>query len=106
MRESGIALFNPSPMRSLPRRPVCSVEPEGELVVLVDGRDRRVGVAPKLAAHIHGWRHRALSVVVINDRNDVLLQKRALAKYHSGGLWTNTCCGHPRPGEQVARAAK
>jgi len=80
------------------------VEPE-ELLVLVDERDRRVGVAPKMAAHIHGWRHRAFSVFVINDRQELLLQKRAAVKYHSGGLWTNTCCGHPRPGEQVAQAA-
>jgi isopentenyl-diphosphate delta-isomerase len=73
---------------------------------LVDGRDRRVGVAPKLEAHSRGWRHRALSVFVINDRHELLLQKRSPEKYHSGGLWSNTCCGHPRPGEGVARAAK
>jgi len=85
---------------------MSAVEPEeGELIVLVDGRDRRVGVAPKLAAHVHGWRHRALSVFVINDRYEVLLQKRSPAKYHSGNLWSNTCCSHPRPGEPVARAA-
>ena len=106
VRESGTASFNPSPMQSLPRRRVCSVEPGAELVVLVDGRDRRVGVAPKMAAHIHGWRHRALSVFVINDRHELLLQKRSPAKYHSGNLWSNTCCGHPRPGERVAHAAK
>jgi isopentenyl-diphosphate delta-isomerase len=58
-----------------------------------------------MAAHVHGWRHRAFSVFVINDRHELLLQQRSLAKYHSGGLWTNTCCGHPRPGEPVARAA-
>jgi len=85
---------------------MSAVEPGGELIVLVDGRDRRVGVAPKMAAHIHGWRHRALSVFVFNDRHELLLQKRSPAKYHSGGLWSNTCCGHPRPGEHVARAAQ
>lgn len=93
-------------MRSLPRRPKGAVEPEAELIVLVDGRDRRVGVAPKMAAHIHGWRHRALSVFVFNDRRELLLQKRSPAKYHSGNLWSNTCCGHPRPGERIAQAAK
>ncbi len=101
----GIASFNPSPMRSSPRPPESVVEPEGELVVLVDRRDRRVGVAPKMAAHVHGWRHRALSVFVVNDRHELLLQKRSPAKYHSGNLWSNTCCGHPRPGERVAQAA-
>ena len=84
---------------------MSAVEPGAEQIVLVDERDRRVGVAPKMDAHVRGWRHRALSVFVINDRYDVLLQKRSLAKYHSGGLWTNTCCSHPRPGEPVARAA-
>jgi isopentenyl-diphosphate delta-isomerase len=84
---------------------MSAVEPEGELLVLVDGQDRRVGVAPKMAAHVHGWRHRAFSVFVFNDRHELLLQQRSPAKYHSGGLWTNTCCGHPRPGEPVARAA-
>jgi len=84
---------------------MSAIAPDGELIILVDERDRRVGVAPKLDAHIHGWRHRAFSVFVINDRHEVLLQKRAAAKYHSGKLWTNTCCGHPRPGEHVARAA-
>ena len=83
-----------------------TVDADAEQVILVDERDRRVGVAPKLAAHQHGWRHRALSVFVINDRNEMLLQKRSPAKYHSGGLWSNTCCGHPRPGERVAHAAK
>lgn len=78
---------------------------EAEQVVLVDGRDRRIGVAPKMAAHRRGWKHRALSVFVFNDRHELLLQKRSPAKYHSGGLWSNTCCSHPRPGERVARAA-
>jgi len=91
-------------MRSLPRK--RAVEQEVDQIVLVDGRDRRVGVAEKMAAHVHGWRHRAFSVFVINDRQELLLQKRSPSKYHSGGLWSNTCCGHPRPGERVAQAAK
>ena len=85
---------------------MSTVESGAELLILVDDQDRRVGVAPKMAAHIHGWRHRAFSVFVFNDRHELLLQKRSPAKYHSGGLWSNTCCGHPRPGEPVARAAK
>ncbi|HEV7588589.1 MAG TPA: isopentenyl-diphosphate Delta-isomerase [Longimicrobium sp.] len=77
-----------------------------EMVVLVDETDREVGLAPKLAAHVDGALHRAFSVFVLNARGEVLLQRRALGKYHSGGLWTNTCCGHPRADEPVAAAAR
>jgi isopentenyl-diphosphate Delta-isomerase len=76
-----------------------------ESVVLVDERDREVGTAPKLAAHADGVLHRAFSVFVLNSRGELLLQRRADAKYHCGGLWTNSCCGHPRAGEPVAAAA-
>jgi isopentenyl-diphosphate delta-isomerase len=76
-----------------------------ELVVLVDAQDRAVGTASKLDAHRSGALHRAFSVFVFDRRGRLLLQRRALAKYHSGGLWTNTCCGHPRPGEAVSDAA-
>ena len=79
---------------------------EQETVVLVDERDREVGQAPKLQAHASGALHRAFSVFVLNGRGEVLLQRRADGKYHSGGLWTNTACGHPRPGEPVALAAR
>jgi isopentenyl-diphosphate delta-isomerase len=75
-------------------------------VVLVDERDTAVGVAPKLEAHRHGRLHRAVSVVLFDDRGWLLLQRRADAKYHSPGLWSNTCCGHPRPGESVDDAAR
>lgn len=78
---------------------------EVEQVVLVDQDDRPTGVAGKMAAHRAGVLHRAFSVLVWNSRGEVLLQKRARSKYHSGGLWTNACCGHPRPGEDVAAAA-
>jgi len=78
----------------------------GERVVLVDERDREVGTAPKLAAHEDGALHRAFSVFVLNGHGELLLQRRADTKYHSAGLWTNTCCGHPRPGEPVAAAAR
>jgi isopentenyl-diphosphate delta-isomerase len=77
-----------------------------DVVVLVDSADAVVGVAPKLEAHRDGRLHRAVSVVLFDDRDRLLLQQRALGKYHSGGLWSNTCCGHPRPGESVTDAAR
>lgn len=77
-----------------------------ERVVLVDGDDRQVGTEEKLRAHQTGALHRAFSVFVRDDQGRVLLQQRAEGKYHSGGLWTNTCCGHPRPGEDVRKAAE
>jgi isopentenyl-diphosphate delta-isomerase len=76
-----------------------------EEVVLVDLDDRVVGTMEKYAAHARGVLHRALSIFVIRPNGDILLQKRALGKYHSGGLWTNTCCSHPRPGEDPSEAA-
>lgn len=72
-----------------------------EMVVLVDGRDEVVGFASKTAAHRDGRLHRAVSVMLFDDNGRLLLQRRAGSKYHSGGLWSNTCCGHPRPGESV-----
>jgi isopentenyl-diphosphate delta-isomerase len=74
-------------------------------VVLVDGDGASVGVCPKLEAHRRGLLHSAISVLLFNGRGSVLLQQRALSKYHSGGRWANTCCGHPRPGELVLNAA-
>lgn len=77
-----------------------------EEVVLVDENDRESGTAAKLAAHEDGGRlHRAFSVFVFDAGGRLLLQRRAEGKYHFGGLWTNTCCGHPRPGETVEAAA-
>lgn len=76
-----------------------------ESVILVDRRDRKVGVAEKMKAHRVGMLHRAFSAFVFNRRGEMLLQRRALHKYHSGGLWTNACCSHPRPGESVAEAS-
>lgn len=75
-------------------------------VVLVDADDREVGLAEKWEAHRTGVLHRAFSVFVFDDAGRVLLQRRARGKYHSGGLWTNTCCGHPLPGESVADGAR
>ena len=77
------------------------VHDRDEMVVLVDPSDACVGTAPKLDAHRDGRLHRAVSVVLFDDDGRLLLQRRADSKYHSGGLWSNTCCGHPRPGESV-----
>jgi isopentenyl-diphosphate delta-isomerase len=76
-----------------------------EFVILVDAHDRELGTLEKMEAHRKGVLHRALSVILFNSKGEILLQKRAKSKYHSGGLWTNTCCSHPRPGELVADAA-
>tara|TARA_B110000444_G_scaffold75513_1_gene71144 strand:- start:2348 stop:2875 length:528 start_codon:yes stop_codon:yes gene_type:complete len=77
-----------------------------EFVVLVDSFDVELGVMEKLEAHKEGGTlHRAFSVFVFNTAGELLLQKRALSKYHSGGLLTNTCCSHPKPGELVKEAA-
>lgn len=76
-----------------------------EQVILVDSRNRELGVMDKTEAHQRGVLHRALSVFIFNSKGELLLQRRAMGKYHSSGLWTNTCCSHPRPGENVADAA-
>ena len=76
-----------------------------ELVVLVDESGRELGTATKLSVHVSGRLHRAVSVFVFDGEGRMLLQRRAAGKYHSGGLWSNTCCGHPRPGEPPAAAA-
>ena len=81
------------------------VSTDNDRVILVERDDREVGTLDKLAAHQSGVLHRALSVIVAQSDGSLLLQKRAAAKYHSGGLWTNTCCSHPRPGEAVDIAA-
>jgi len=74
-------------------------------VILVGADDREVGTEEKMRAHREGLRHRAFSVFVFNRAGRLLLQQRAADKYHSGGLWSNTCCSHPRPGESVLEAA-
>jgi len=86
---------------------VCSLFPmdRRERVILVNEHDVVVGQAEKQAAHRAGALHRAFSVFVQDGAGRVLLQRRALSKYHSGGLWSNTCCGHPRPGEDTRAAA-
>ncbi|HEY6064419.1 MAG TPA: isopentenyl-diphosphate Delta-isomerase [Chitinophagaceae bacterium] len=77
-----------------------------EQVILVDEKDKPVGVAEKMEAHEKGLLHRAFSVFIFNSKGEMLLQQRALHKYHSGGLWTNACCSHPNPGEEIADAAQ
>jgi len=77
-----------------------------ERVVLVDEHDRVLGTMEKLAAHREGRLHRALSVVLRSPEGRLLMQRRAAGKYHSGGVWTNTCCSHPRPGEDPEAAAR
>lgn len=74
-------------------------------VILVDKNDNQVGLMPKLEAHQKGVLHRAFSVFIFNNKYELLLQKRASSKYHSGGLWTNTCCSHPRENEDILDAA-
>jgi isopentenyl-diphosphate delta-isomerase len=76
-----------------------------EFVVLVDEYDNDIGVMEKLEAHHKGLLHRAFSIFIFNDKKELLLQQRAVSKYHSGGLWTNTCCSHPRPNETIKDAA-
>jgi isopentenyl-diphosphate delta-isomerase len=71
----------------------------------VDAQDRPIGTLDKHQAHRDGVLHRAFSVFIFNARGELLLQRRSATKYHSGGLWTNTCCSHPRPDEPVAGAA-
>ncbi len=77
-----------------------------EHVVLVNTLDQDQGTMEKMEAHRAGQLHRAFSVFILNSRGELLLQQRALHKYHSGGLWTNTCCSHPRTGENVVDAGK
>ena len=78
---------------------------ENEYVILVDENDTELGLMPKMEAHEKGVLHRAFSVFVFNQKGEVMLQQRAYEKYHSGGLWTNTCCSHPRKDETVLEAA-
>lgn len=74
-------------------------------VILVDMFDKEKGYMDKLEAHKKGVLHRAFSIFLFNSKGEILLQRRAKSKYHSGGLWTNTCCSHPRPGEDSIAAA-
>ena len=76
-----------------------------EQVILVDIDDNVLGTMEKMDAHVLGKLHRAFSIFIFNTSGELLLQQRALTKYHSGGKWTNTCCSHPRLGEETLDAA-
>lgn len=74
-------------------------------IILVDEKDNPIGKMEKLEAHKKKKLHRAFSILVFNAHGDLLIQKRSFDKYHSGGLWSNTCCSHPKPGEDTLDAA-
>ena len=74
-------------------------------VILVNEKDEAIGQMEKIQAHEKGKLHRAFSIFLVNDKMQVLLQKRKLDKYHSGGLWSNACCSHPLPEEKTIDAA-
>jgi isopentenyl-diphosphate delta-isomerase len=76
-----------------------------EALILVDAQNRRIGQAGKRTVHEHALLHRAFSIVLVDREGRLLLQQRHPGKYHSGGLWANSCCGHPRPGETTLQAA-
>ena len=75
-----------------------------EQVIHVDENDQQIGVGEKIETHQQNRLHRGFSIFVFNSKGETLLQQRARGKYHCGGLWVNTCCGHPRPGETVEAA--
>ena len=77
-----------------------------EMLLLVDKNDMITGTREKLSVHRHGLLHRAFSVFIFNDKNELLLQQRAYGKYHSGGLWSNSCCSHPVFGENMPQTIK
>lgn len=77
-----------------------------EKVILVDENDNQIGLMPKMEAHEKAILHRAFSVFIFNDKNELMLQQRAAHKYHSPKLWTNTCCSHQRDGETNLKAGK
>ncbi len=77
-----------------------------EQLILLDESNRAIGSAGKTTVHRTGLLHRAFSIFVVDDRGRILLQQRSMNKYHSGGLWANSCCGHPRPAERTAAAAR
>lgn len=75
-------------------------------VILVDELDRQLGIAGKMEVHEKGMLHRAFSIFIFNAKGEMLLQRRAMNKYHSSGLWSNACCSHPQPGQDTRSAAE
>jgi isopentenyl-diphosphate Delta-isomerase len=100
----------PVPAKAADMRPRTKTmrAPKGsdEPLILVDEDNRALGTASKLAIHQAGLLHRAFSIFMVDGRGRILLQRRNPRKYHSGGLWANSCCGHPRPGERTMTAAR
>jgi isopentenyl-diphosphate delta-isomerase len=85
--------------------PTKVAEPNEDILILVSEANRAIGSGGKLAVHQEGLLHRAFSIFLFDAEGRVLLQRRDIGKYHSGGLWANTCCGHPRAGERTLKAA-
>lgn len=77
-----------------------------EKIILVDKNDNKIGIGEKLQTHKEGKLHRGFSILIFNSKNELLIQKRAKIKYHSPGLWTNTCCSHPRKGKNLREEVK
>ena len=77
-----------------------------EGIIIVDKKDREVGIGDKIMVHRAGLLHRAFSIFIFNSKKKILLQQRAKTKYHSPGLWSNTCCSHPRPNRNLGREVK
>ena len=77
-----------------------------DFVILVNKNDKKIGLMPKMEAHKKGALHRAFSIFIFNNKNELMIQKRNLNKYHSPGLWTNTCCSHQKDGESNISAGK
>ncbi|MDD4625208.1 MAG: isopentenyl-diphosphate Delta-isomerase [Candidatus Pacebacteria bacterium] len=75
-------------------------------IILIDESNNQIGTAEKMEAHRQGLLHRAFSILIYNQKGEILLQRRAASKYHCPGLWTNTCCSHPRPGENLLASAE
>ena len=76
-----------------------------ERILLVDSHDKEIGFGDKMETHREGRLHRSFSIFVLNSKGELLMQQRAKTKYHSGGLWSNTCCSHQREGESIDEAA-
>jgi len=77
-----------------------------DFVILVNKNDKKIGLMPKMEAHKKGALHRAFSIFIFNNKNELMIQKRNINKYHSPGLWTNTCCSHQKDGESNISAGK
>jgi isopentenyl-diphosphate Delta-isomerase len=89
--------------------PATNLPRTNETIILVDPEDHQMGEIEKILGHEYAMLHRAFSVLIFRKRNgklQLLLQQRSKKKYHGGGLWTNTCCGHPHPGEGIVMAAE